>query len=158
MHSFNVQTPCTDFICIKTALFCVAIILFTLILTLFWPDHLQTANRSPRVVHSLPRLQSMQCFDMCVQVPRPDGLWVPQNSRTVWGVTQSAECKSQASRTPCKFTSNGKSKALWELWVSDRVSSKNRRKKRRLDYNRIRQCHVFSWPRSASSELKCVAW
>lgn len=45
--------------------------------------------------HLLPLLKSMQCFDVCVCAStQPDGLWVPQSSRTAWGVTQSAVCPS----------------------------------------------------------------
>lgn len=35
---------------------------------------------------------------VCASV-KPDGLWVPQSSRTVWGVTQSAESVSQPAHT-----------------------------------------------------------
>lgn len=75
-----------------------------------FPDHNQVTRS-----HSLPLFQSMQCFDMCVQVFSQMGCEFHKSSRTVWGVTQSAECPSQPTHT--EFTSNGNSGACWELWV-----------------------------------------
>lgn len=121
-HSHNVKTWCIGFICIKITLFCIAIILSSQILTIFFRlDSFQTVIRSPRVVHCPFSINAMFWY-VCASV-QPDGLW--ESSRTVWGVTQSAECPSQPTHT-VNSPVTGNSWACRELWVSDRVSSTNR--------------------------------